>query len=47
MNWEQRIAIDPNVMGGKLVIKGTRVPLQVLVKALALRSTIAEVCDGY
>jgi uncharacterized protein (DUF433 family) len=29
------IVIDPTVMGGKPVIKGTRVPLQVIIGALA------------
>ena len=35
MTWEDRIAIDADVMGGKPVIKGTRVPVQVIVGALA------------
>lgn len=47
MDWEERIAIDSKVMGGKPVIKGTRVPVQVLVGALAGGSTMAEVCEGY
>jgi uncharacterized protein (DUF433 family) len=47
MNWEDRIAIDPKVLGGKPVIKGTRVPVQVIVGSLAGGSTVAEVCGGY
>lgn len=47
MNWEERIAIDPKVMGGKPVIRGTRVPVQVIVGSLAGGSTVGEVCDGY
>jgi uncharacterized protein (DUF433 family) len=47
MGWEERITIDPKVMGGKPVIKGTRVPVQVIVGALAGGSTVAEVCEGY
>ena len=46
-NWQDRITIDPEIMGGKPVIKGTRVPVQVIVGSLAGGSTVAEVCEGY
>ena len=47
MSWHDRIAIDPDVMGGKPVIRGTRVPVQVIVGSLAGGSSVAEVCEGY
>lgn len=47
MSWEDRIAIDPDVMGGKPVIKGTRVPVQVIVGALAGGDTTDDVCASY
>lgn len=47
MGWDERIAIDPEVMGGKPVIKGTRVPVQVIVGSLAGGDTIADVCSSY
>jgi uncharacterized protein (DUF433 family) len=47
MDWEGRIAIDPKVMGGKPVIKGTRVPIQVIVGSLAGGDSIEQVCEGY
>ena len=47
MNWEQRIVIDPAIMGGKPVIKGTRVPVQVIVGSLAGGDTIPDVCTSY
>jgi uncharacterized protein (DUF433 family) len=47
MDWESRIAIDPDVMGGKPVIKGTRVPIEVIVGSLAAGDTVAEVCEDY
>lgn len=47
MDWQERIAIDPEVMGGKPVIQGTRVPVQVIVGSLAGGDTVAEVCEGY
>ena len=46
-DWEERIAINNEIMGGKPVIKGTRLPLQIIVGELAGGSTIEEVCAGY
>ena len=47
MDWQERIAIDPTVMGGKPVIKGTRVPLQTIIAYLAGGEDIATVCDQF
>ena len=46
-DWESRITIDPNVMGGKPVIKGRRLALQYIVGALASGSSIEDVCKTY
>jgi uncharacterized protein (DUF433 family) len=32
---EQRISIDPQVMTGKPVIRGTRIPVELIVRMLA------------
>ncbi len=47
MQKKTRIVIDLKVMGGKPVIRGTRVPVQVIVGALAGGMTLAEVCKEY
>ncbi len=47
MDWQDRIVVTPDIMGGKPVIKGTRVPVQVVVGALAAGSTVQEVCASY
>ena len=47
MDWKERITIDPKILGGKPVIKGTRVPLYVIVSALAGGDTFEEICQGY
>ena len=47
MDWHDRITIDRQIMGGKPVIKGTRVPVQVIVGSLAGGSSVEEVCAGY
>ncbi len=44
---KSRIAIDPKIMGGKPVIKGTRVPVQVIVGAMAGGMTVPEICKEY
>ncbi len=47
MDWRKLIAVDPEVQGGKPVIRGTRVPVQVLVGSLAGGMASAEVRDQY
>jgi uncharacterized protein (DUF433 family) len=46
-DWQDRIAINPKVMGGKPVIKGTRVPLQTIVGAPAAGDDIQTVCQEF
>jgi uncharacterized protein (DUF433 family) len=47
MAWHELVAVDRQVQGGKPVIKGTRVPVQVLVGSLAGGMTVEEVCEQY
>jgi len=46
-SWRKRIAIAPDLQGGKPVIKGTRVPVQVIVGGMATGMTVEEVCREY
>jgi uncharacterized protein (DUF433 family) len=46
-DWRARINIDERVMGGKPVIKGRRVPVEVIVGSLAGGDSIKDVCEGY
>ena len=46
-DWEDRINIDPSIQGGKPVIKGTRVPVEVIVGALAGGFSFEDVCREY
>lgn len=43
----ERIVIDSEIQGGKPVIKGTRVPVEVIIGALAGGMSIKEVCEEY
>jgi uncharacterized protein (DUF433 family) len=47
INWHRYVSVDPNVQGGIPVIKGTRVPVQVLVGSLAGGMTMKEVGEQY
>jgi uncharacterized protein (DUF433 family) len=43
----QRISIDPNVMTGKPVISGTRIPIEFIVRMLAQGIPESEVLQEY
>lgn len=47
MSWQERVGIDPAVMGGKPVIRGTRVPVQIIIGSLAGGMGVDEICRGY
>ena len=43
----ERIEINPEVMHGKPVIRGTRVPVERLLRKLAEGATIPDLLDSY
>lgn len=43
----KRIAIDPKIMVGKPVIKGTRLTVEYILNLLAHGATIKEILDEY
>ncbi len=45
--FEDRIIIDPEIRHGKPVIKGTRVPIDIILGSLARGMEIDEVAGGY
>ena len=42
-----RVEIDPNIMVGKPVIRGTRIPVELILRKLSEGATEAELLDGY
>jgi uncharacterized protein (DUF433 family) len=46
-DWQARINIDPGIQGGKPVIRGTRVPIEVIVGNLGGGASIEDVCNDY
>src|SRR5207253_10248987 len=47
MTFTDRIEIDPQVMLGKPVIRGTRVPVELILRKLSEGATEADLLDAY
>jgi uncharacterized protein (DUF433 family) len=47
MNWRERIVIDPNILVGKPIIKGTRLAVEFIVDLLAQGWSESEVLRNY
>ena len=47
MNWRERIVIDPAVLVGKPVVKGTRLSVELIVDLLAQGWATEEVLRSY
>lgn len=47
MNWEQRITVDPKVLVGKPVIKGTRISVEFVVDLLGRGWTVEQILQEY
>jgi uncharacterized protein (DUF433 family) len=47
MELSDRIERKPEVMLGKPVIKGTRIPVELIVRKLGEGASIEELLDGY
>ena len=42
-----RIELNPRVMGGKPVVHGTRIPVELLLRKLGEGATEADILDAY
>jgi uncharacterized protein (DUF433 family) len=47
MDWQDRICIDPKILVGKPVIKGTRIAVEFLMELLANGWTHAQILKSY
>jgi uncharacterized protein (DUF433 family) len=47
MNWRERIVIDPAIHHGKPCIKGTRVPVSVIVGSIADGDTAERIINAW
>lgn len=42
-----RISVDPAVLGGKPVVKGTRIPVELMLKRLAQDLAVQTLLEAY
>ena len=47
MAWSERITVDPEVLVGKPVVRGTRLAVEFVLELLAAGQTEAEILDEY
>ena len=47
MNWKNHIKVDPDIMFGKPVISGTRVPVDIILNKLAGGKTVEQLLKSY
>lgn len=47
MNWRDHIHSDPGILGGKPVVRGTRISVELVLEYLAEGGSTAEILDGY
>jgi len=45
--WQERIAVDPNVLVGKPVIRGTRLAVEFIIDLLAQDWSEQQILDSY
>lgn len=47
IRWQDHITSDPEILFGKPVIKGTRVPVHIILEKLGMGETIQELLLAY
>lgn len=47
MNLNERIEVNPSIMQGKPVIRGTRIPVELLLRKLGEGATEHDLLDAY
>jgi uncharacterized protein (DUF433 family) len=47
MNWKDRITVDPKVLVGKPIIRGTRISVELLMERLADGWSTEQILESY
>ena len=47
MNWEDRVTLNPQVLAGKPVVKGTRIAVEFVIDLLARGWPVARILHEY
>lgn len=46
-DWKSRIAVDPDILAGKVVIRGTRISVELILDLLANGWTVETILENY
>jgi uncharacterized protein (DUF433 family) len=46
-DWRERITVDPKVLSGKPIIKGTRIAVEFILELLANSWTVEDILKNY
>ncbi|MEM2122277.1 MAG: DUF433 domain-containing protein [Candidatus Bathyarchaeia archaeon] len=46
-DWRERIVVDYKILGGKPIVRGSRVPVEAIVERIAEGMGIKEVLEDY
>ncbi|HEX8258358.1 MAG TPA: DUF433 domain-containing protein [Allosphingosinicella sp.] len=47
MNWRDHIHSDPDILGGKPVVRGTRISVELILEYFADGCSLADVLEAY
>jgi len=47
MHWNERITLDPSVLAGKPIVKGTRISVELVIELLGKGWTVEQVLEEY
>lgn len=47
INWQHHISSDPGILFGKPVIKGTRIPVDLILEKLAAGDSFGDLLQAY
>jgi uncharacterized protein (DUF433 family) len=47
MNWRDHIYSNPSILGGKPVVKGTRISVELILEYLAEGASASEIVEAY
>ena len=47
MDWQDHITVDPRILVGKPVVKGTRISVELIIDLLAAGWTQEQILDSY
>jgi uncharacterized protein (DUF433 family) len=47
MDWRERVVVDPRILPGKPIVKGTRISVELVIDLLSAGWSHAQILDSY